>query len=146
MSKFSLTEDLSEVFKKQKFSLRTYKDAVTAYKDAKSKDAKAELQGFINEIKSQFRETVYNRDPRRIKLSKLRGERILLDSELSIFGPMKDLELIEFEKKRYDKLIEQKESEIADIENNALYRGSFEWRFEFPEVLNEQGNYTISNY
>ena len=146
LSKFSLTEDLSEVFKKQKFSLRTYKDAVTAYKDAKSKDAKAELQGFINEIKSQFRETVYNRDPRRIKLSKLRGERILLDSELSIFGPMKDLELIEFEKKRYDKLIEQKESEIADIENNALYRGSFEWRFEFPEVLNEQGNYTISNY
>ncbi|MBC3795176.1 class I SAM-dependent DNA methyltransferase [Spirosoma utsteinense] len=141
LSKFNLTEDLSDVFKKQRFSLRTYKDAVTAYKEAKTKDAKAELQRFINEIKSQFRETVYNRDPRRKKLAKLRGERILLDSELSIFDSIKDPKVIESEKKRYEKLIEQAGNEIADIENNALYRNSFEWRFEFPEVLNEKGDF-----
>ncbi|WP_461116002.1 Eco57I restriction-modification methylase domain-containing protein [Spirosoma jeollabukense] len=141
LSKFSLTEDLSDVFKKQKFNIQTYKNAVKAYKDEKSKDAKAELLRFINEIKNQFRETVINRDPRRKKLSKLRGERILLDSELSIFDTVKDPKLIALEKKRYDKLIEQVESEITDIENNALYRGSFEWRFEFPEVLDGQGNY-----
>ena len=35
LSKFSLTEDLSDVFKRQKFSLRTYKNAVRAYKDSK---------------------------------------------------------------------------------------------------------------
>ncbi|GAB2542850.1 class I SAM-dependent DNA methyltransferase [Spirosoma aerophilum] len=141
LSKFSLKEDLSDVFKKQKFSLRIYKDAVKAYKEAKSKEAKAELQRFINDIKSQFRETVINRDPRRKKLAKLRGERILLDSELSIFDTVKDPKLIELERKRYDKLIELAENEISDIENNALYRGSFEWRFEFPEVLNEKGDF-----
>ena len=43
LSKFSLTEDLSDVFRKQRFSLRTYKDAVTAYKMAKNKEAKAEI-------------------------------------------------------------------------------------------------------
>ena len=141
LSKFSLTEDLSDVFRKQKFTLKSYKDAVAAYKNAPNKEAKAELQRFINEIKSQFRETVYNRDPRRKKLAKLRGERILLDSELSIFDSVKDPKLIEFEKKRYDKLIEQTETDIADIENNALYRGSFEWRFEFPEVLDDKGDF-----
>ncbi|QJW90755.1 class I SAM-dependent DNA methyltransferase [Spirosoma taeanense] len=141
LSKFSLTEDLSEVFRKQKFSLRTYKDAVKAYKEARSKDAKADLLRFINEIKSQFRETVFNRDPRRARLSKLRGERILLDSELSIFETVKDPKVIAFEKKRYDKLIEQVETEISSIENNALYRGSFEWRFEFPEVLDDKGDF-----
>ncbi len=141
LSKFSLTEDLSDVFRKQKFTLRMYKDAVAAYKNAPNKEAKAELQRFINEIKSQFRETVYNQDPRRKKLAKLRGERMLLDSELSIFDSVKDPKLIEFEKKRYDKLIDQSETEIADIENNALYRGSFEWRFEFPEVLNDKGDF-----
>ena len=41
LSKFSLTEDLSDVFRKQKFSLRSYKDAVTAYKNAPNKEAKA---------------------------------------------------------------------------------------------------------
>ncbi len=141
LSKFSLTEDLSDVFKKQKFTLQSYKNAVAAYKNAPNKEAKTELQRFINEIKSQFRETVINRDPRRKKLAKLRGERILLDSELSIFDTVKDPKLIEFEKKRYDKLIEQTETEISDIENNALYRGSFEWRFEFPEVLNDKGDF-----
>ncbi|WP_157634897.1 DUF7149 domain-containing protein [Spirosoma panaciterrae] len=141
LSKFSLTEDLSDVFKKQKFNIQTYKNTVKAYKEERSKEAKAELLQFINEIKNQFRETVINRDPRRKKLSKLRGERILLDSELSIFDSVKDLKLIELEKKRYDKLIEKAEAEIADIENNALYRSSFEWRFEFPEVLDEKGNY-----
>jgi len=142
LSKFSLTEDLSDVFRKQKFSLRTYKDAVRAYKEAKSKDAKAELQRFINEIKSQFRETVSNRDPKRKKLADLRGQRVLLDNNIDIFGnPMKDPKLVAAEIIRTNKYIEQIETEIANIENNALYRGSFEWRFEFPEVLDEKGNF-----
>ncbi|MEZ0538942.1 type IIG restriction enzyme/methyltransferase [Fibrella arboris] len=142
LSKFSLTEDLSDVFKKQKFSLRTYKDAVAAYKEAKSKDAKADLLRFINEIKSQFRETVYNRDPRRKKLATLRGQRVLLNNNIDVFGnAIKDPKLVEVEKKRLDKYIEQIETEIADIEDNALYRGSFEWRFEFPEVLDDKGDF-----
>ncbi len=142
LSKFSLTEDLSDVFRKQKFSLQTYKNAVAAYKSTADKDAKAELQRFIDDIKAQFRETVINRDPRRKRLSAKRGERILLDNNVDIFGtPIKDPKLVQMEKKRLDKLIAQIETEIAEVENNALYRGSFEWRFEFPEVLDEQGNY-----
>ncbi len=142
LSKFSLTEDLSDVFKKQKFTLQSYKNAVAAYKNAPNKEAKAELQRFINEIKSQFRETVYNRDPRRKKIAALRGQRVLLDNNIDVFGnPIKDPKLVEIEKKRLDKYIEQIETEITDIENNALYRGSFEWRFEFPEVLNDEGDF-----
>ncbi|GHB72151.1 type IIG restriction enzyme/methyltransferase [Persicitalea jodogahamensis] len=142
LSKFSLTEDLSDVFRKQKFSLSTYKSTVAAYKSTADKDAKAELLRFIHDIKAQFRETVINRDPRRKKLSARRGERILLDSNVDIFGNhIKDPKLVAVEKKRLDKLIAQIENEIAEVENNALYRGSFEWRFEFPEVLDEDGNY-----
>ncbi len=142
LSKFSLTEDLSDVFRKQKFSLQIYKSAVAAYKGTADQDAKAELLRFIHDIKAQFRETVINRDPRRKRLSAKRVERILLDNNVDIFGtPIKDPKLVAVEKKRLDKLIEQIETEIADVENNALYRGSFEWRFGFPEVLDEVGNY-----
>ncbi len=142
LSKFSLSEDLSDVFRKQRFSLRTYKDAVAAYKEAKSKEAKAELQRFITEIKSQFRETVYNRDPRRKKLATLRGQRVLLDNNIDVFGnAIKDPKLVAAEQKRLDNYIAQIEAEIADIEDNSLYRSSFEWRFEFPEVLNDKGDF-----
>jgi len=142
LSKFSLTEDLTDVFTKQRFSLRTYKNAVKAYKDENSKEAKADLQRFINEIKSQFRETVFKRDPRRKKLADLRGQSVLLDNNIDIFGnPIKDPKQVAIEKQRLDKSIAQIETEIADIESNTLYRGSFEWRFEFPEVLNEKGDF-----
>ena len=142
LSKFSLTEDLSDVFKRQKFSLQSYKDAVVAYKNAPNKEAKNELQRFIGEIKSQFRETVINQDPRRKKLADLRGQRVLLSNNIDIFGnAIKDPKLVQIELKRTDNYIEQIEAEIADIENNALYRGAFEWRFEFPEVLDEKGNF-----
>lgn len=142
LSKFSLTEDLSDVFRKQRFNIDAYKDAVRAYKEASSKDAKAELANFINEIKNQFRETVSNRDPRRKKLADLRGKRALLDINTDLFGNViKDAKLVAVEKRRHDKLIEQAEADIADAANNALYRGSFEWRFEFPEVLDAKGNF-----
>ncbi len=32
--------------------------------------------------------------------------------------------------------------EIADIKTNAIYKNAFEWRFEFPEVLDDDGNFT----
>ncbi len=142
LSKFSLTEDLSDVFKRQRFSLRSYKDAVSAYKNAPNKEAKSELQRFINDIKSQFRETVYRQDPRRKKLADLRGKRSLLDNNIDMFGNyMKDPKLVAMEISRTDTYIDQIETEITDTEKNVLYRGAFEWRFEFPEVLNDKGDF-----
>ena len=31
--------------------------------------------------------------------------------------------------------------EIKDIKNNKIYRNALEWRFEFPEVLDDDGNF-----
>ncbi len=142
LSRYKLDEDLSDVFQKQRFSLQTYRHAVQAYKDSKSKEAKAELLRFINDIKEQFKQTVSNRDPKRKQLSDLRGKRALLDMNIDLFGNKKlsDKEL-KAQKTKLDADIEKIESQMADIEENRLYKGSFEWRFEFPEVLNDQGNF-----
>jgi adenine-specific DNA-methyltransferase len=32
--------------------------------------------------------------------------------------------------------MERDEKKIADIKNNIVFKNAFEWRFEFPEVLN----------
>ena len=59
-----------------------------------------------------------------------------------MFGnPIKDPKLVAVEIIRTEKYIEQIEAEIAAIENNVSYRGSFEWRFEFPKVLNDKGDF-----
>ena len=142
VSRYALTEDLSEVFRKQKFSLKTYQMAVAAYKEVKDKTAKTELQKFIAEIKEAFQDSVKNTDPRRKKLSELRGKRVLLDLNVDMFGQKKlSDEQLKLEITKADKLIVEAETEIADIANSKIYRNAFEWRFEFPEVLDDNGNF-----
>lgn len=143
VSRFGLDEDLTEVFKKDKFTLQSYRHAVAAYKETNDKAAKEELLRFIKEIKEQFKTAVHNRDPLRKKLSQLRGELALVQTtNIDLFGDKKltdkqrDLEVT-----RLKKLIAQREQEIDDVENNATYRNAFEWRFEFPEVLDDNGNF-----
>ncbi len=54
--------------------------------------------------------------------------------------PKKMLDDLEKASKKLDKL----ELEVKDIQNNKISRNAFEWRFEFPEVLNDEGKFTIS--
>jgi adenine-specific DNA-methyltransferase len=141
LNKYSLTEDLSEVFKKQKFGVKDYRLAVEAYKDAPNKDAKAGLQNFIKTIKEQFHETVSNRDPRRKRLSELRGQLALAQNNFDLFGKTRSEKEMEVEVQKIILSMEKIDKEISDIQNNAIYRNAFEWRFEFPEVLNEKGDF-----
>lgn len=141
LSKYSLTEDLSEVFRKQKFGINDYRLAVEAYKEAPNKEAKAELQTFIKTIKEQFHETVSRRDPKRKRLSELRGQLALAQNNVDLFGTKRSEREMEIEVMRLTQHIEKIEKEIQEIENNAIYKNAFEWRFEFPEVLNEKGDF-----
>ena len=140
--RFDLPQDLSEVFRKQNSGLRVYKDTVKAYKYMRSREEKEVFLDFIRKLKKEIKTAVSNRDPRRKKLANLRGQLTLLDSNIDLFGkPIQDPGLVAAEKKRLTKLIEQREREIEEIEDNVIYRDAFEWRFEFPEVLDDQGNF-----
>lgn len=143
VSRFALDEDLTEVFKRDKFSIETYRNAVAAYKETTGREAKDELMRFIKDIKQQFKDSVQNRDPRRKQLSRLRGDLILLETQnTDLFGEkVMDEKKRALEISRLKKLIAQREQEIKDIENNKIYRNAFEWRFEFPEVLDDEGDF-----
>ena len=142
VSKYALDQDLSEVFLKQKFSLQTYQNAVYAYKETRSKTAKTELKAFIDEIKEQFKQNVANFDPKRKRLKELLGKRLLLENNIDLFGNKSmDEDQLDLQKRKLDKQITDLETEINDVTNSKIYRNSFEWRFEFPEVLDEKGNF-----
>lgn len=143
VSRFALTEDLTDVFKQNKFTIQSYRNAVAAYKDTTSREAKNDLLAFIKDIKDQFKDSVQNRDPRRKQLSKLRGEYLLLETlNTDLFGAKQmDEKKKELEMRRLKLLIAQREGEINDIEGNKIYRNAFEWRFEFPEVLDDNGDF-----
>ena len=141
VARFGLEEDLSDVFKKQKFSVKDYKQAVYDYKNSPTKERKAEVLRFIDDIKSEFVQTVYKRDPLRQKLNGLRGQLLLLKTQNTDLFGNNIKEDADIETIRLEKLITQREAELENAVNSPIYRNAFEWRFEFPEVLDEEGKF-----
>jgi hypothetical protein len=59
---------------------------------------------------------------------------------LTSFGEKIDKNLIDRQKKAVDAL-SKLETERDDIKANKIFENAFEWRFEFPEVLNDDGDF-----
>ncbi|MEX0661196.1 MAG: DUF559 domain-containing protein [Balneolaceae bacterium] len=138
VSRFDLDTDLSSVFKDSKHSLEDYKEAVRSYKHTGDRTEKARLQTLIEDIKSDYSTTLYNNSPINKKLSKERGKLELMQSD-DLFG---DVKFTQKQVKAQKKKVKKLESEKADEEAGAFYNQAFEWRFEFPEVLDDEGRFT----
>lgn len=137
LSRYPLTADLADAFGRKGHSLQAYREAVANYKHTNSKDDKKQLEQSLKEIKEGFKTTLHTNDPLRKKMSDLRGQ-IQVMQNPDLFGAKKvDKKLLQQKQKALNLL----EAERASIEANKVYEGAFEWRFEFPEVLDEQGNY-----
>jgi adenine-specific DNA-methyltransferase len=142
ISRFGLDEDLSTALKKSKWNISTYRNAVDSYRNAISKDEKRDMERLINDIKSDFRTEINKNDPKIKRKAKLAGELYNLTMQQGLFEVSKTEQ--KKRKKQIAKLetdINKLETSIEEIKSNAIYENAFEWRFEFPEVLDDEGNF-----
>nr|WP_232623086.1 TaqI-like C-terminal specificity domain-containing protein [Pareuzebyella sediminis] len=143
ISRFALDDDLKDAFKDKKiaYSFLDYKQAVANYKNTASKEKKREILQIINEVKNNFRSSLDNKFI--AKFQKAQGLAVNeqeRQNNLKAFGQ----KITKVDKEKLKKL--QKKAENAflvreEIVNNVIYENAFEWRFEFPEVLNDNGDY-----
>ena len=143
VSRFALEEDLKEVFAKGKIKANDYRLAVAAYKNASDKAAKAGLLEQIGRVKSAIYESFYLNNPLNKKLKKLLGDRFLLENKAAVgdlFEKLKTKDISE-DLGKINREITGLETQIDDLKQGKTYRNSFEWRFEFPEVLDDEGKY-----
>ena len=137
ISRYPLNSDLKEVLRESRFSIDAYRIAVNSYRNAENKEQKHAMQKLIDKIKDTFTEGIDIRHPKRQKLAKLRGKLIAIVDQREFF-------LMESKKKRQkrvEKLTEdigKVEAEVEELKSGVIYRNAFEWRFEFPEVLDEK--------
>jgi hypothetical protein len=99
------------------------------------------MERLISAIKSDFTSEIEK--PFSKKLSEARGKAEMLTTEiinLTSFGEKIDRHLIDRQKKAVDAL-SKLETERDDIKANKIFENAFEWRFEFPEVLNDDGDF-----
>ncbi|MDC0177600.1 BREX-1 system adenine-specific DNA-methyltransferase PglX [Polaribacter sp.] len=143
ISRFNLEDDLKGAFKNKEvnYSFLDYKNAVLEYKETNSKERKRAVLEIINEVKNNFKSTLDNAFLS--KYQKVQGDLINeqeRQSNLKNFGE----KIKKAEKDALKKLKSKAEKaflEKEEIVNNAIYHNAFEWRFEFPEVLSEDGTY-----
>lgn len=142
ISRFGLDADLKEALKKSKLSIDTYKNAVNTYRNADSKEQKREMEALIGEIKTNFRSEINANDPKLIKLYKLKGEHLVLTSQTGLFELSKKEETERNKKvKAVTEEIKKLDTDIEEIKSNKIYENAFEWRFEFPDILNDEGDF-----
>jgi type II restriction/modification system DNA methylase subunit YeeA len=141
VSRFAIDTDMKKALKKSKWTIDSYRIAVDTYRNAKDKEEKREMERLINDIKTDFRSEISSNDPKLKKLTKWKEELFLLTT-----GQL--FELGRKEKAAWNKKVEKLtkdskklESEIEEIKSNKIFENAFEWRFEFPEVLNNDGDF-----
>lgn len=138
ISRFELGD---QVFTKgDRTSLELYKMNVKLYKNADDRDKRRELKDSIDRIRERIKGIYVDplKDEKK-KLRNMQGELDKLQSQISGFEDEK----LEEKKEKLKKKIDKKAKEIVkqEEENDLIYRDAFEWRFEFPEVLDENGNF-----
>ena len=141
LSRFALDADLRVALTKSQFTLKTYKIAVESYKSTTNKTDKRELLTLINKIKTEYSKTIYLKDPLRKKVAEARGLLELAKNNFDLFGEKIDAKDKEIEVRRLTLLLQQRELELEEAEKGILFKNAFEWRFEFPEVLNDKGDF-----
>lgn len=117
------------------FTLENYKNLVVGYTEEHID--KNGLKAKINEIKSCFKTTLAKGD---IKKRQSAEKKVYDYEAIPLFGePLAKEDPIGYSKAKSElKKLVEKEKEIL---NNKKYENSFEWRFEYPQLLNEDGDF-----
>ena len=116
-----------------KFTLEDYKRLVVGYTEEHTD--KVGLRTKINDIKNCFKTTLAQGDIRQRQLAE---QRVYEYEAIPLFGKRKAEEDPIGYAAAKSKLNKLKEKEHA-ILNNKKYEKSFEWRFEYPQLLDDKG-------
>jgi hypothetical protein len=142
ISRFGLSNDLQVFSRKSRLSIESYKDAVRVYRNAEDKSQKREMERLISEIKGSFRQTLQGDNPQKKRLRGLETDLYSLENQILLFEESaKEKKARERKISQLRNEIDKLRLEIEEIESGKIYHHAFEWRFEFPEVLDDKGNF-----
>jgi len=140
ISRFTLDDDVFGSIPNFRKKLEEYKLWVNEYKNAKDRTVKKKLIDNIKLFTNEFK----RQDPKIIKLQKDLEKLSIKFNEKYIsqklFSEDTDAKHLK-EKGKLQAEIAKINEEIQTLKSNKIYNNAFEWRFEFPEVLNVVGEF-----
>ena len=148
ISRFDLQEPLNDIIKnieievegsKSKITLDKYKNLIHEYQNTKNRKAKDTLEKTIKAIKDKIQNTILIEGNKATEIRKLKAKL----SQASLFEHPNKKQQSEDEKEKQKLTTEviQKEQELEELKSGVMYKNAFEWRFEFPEILADNGDF-----
>jgi len=141
VSRYDVDTDIKNIIKSLDFTIDDYKTSVKKYKNTSDRTTKHELAKKIEAIKANFTSQLNYFNKYYAQKRDIEGELESLTSQLLFFD-------YEDEKNKKDSRILFLEAEllkveekIKDFEQNKLFNTGLEWRLEFPELLDDDGNF-----
>lgn len=134
--KYTLDAPIDHVLRGANITMCDYKNHVSDYKDSPSKEKKHILEQDITAIKSKLNEGYDKETDEYKKWVKVCSEILMRDN--SLFPP---------EEEETKKLMDLRKQEaklrlaLDEVSTRHARLGAFEWRYEFPEVLDDKGKY-----
>jgi len=140
---YDIDEPLDDIFEEynadceedERMSLEKYKQKVAEYTNTSDHDKKEQFKNIIDDIKSVFRSELTDKE--RNKLTRLKRRIYDLEAPSLFERVQEEIVLL----KKLKKQLKDLEAEYDEIECNKLYEDAFEWRFEFPSLLDDDGNF-----
>jgi hypothetical protein len=122
------------------YTVEQYKGFVNDYKNVKTKEAKSQLKDVLAKIKSGFQTSFTSSKKEYVALKKKEFEYYHLFEGPQLFGERQSKKY-KMKKIKLEAEINGLKTVLDEINNNAIYNNAFEWRFEFPEVLDNSGDF-----
>jgi adenine-specific DNA-methyltransferase len=140
VSRFKLDGDMSKALKDTSYTIDQYRIRVTEYKNERNRDKKRSIEEVVESIKEEFKTKLALYDPRYVALAKKKGEleAFVTQGELIELTAAQTKAAREKEKSLRKK-VQELSRDWEEVKNSVIYEGSFEWSFEFPEILTDEG-------
>ncbi len=138
LSRFGLDQNLSLAFNKAGLTVTEYRQLVADYKASKDKVVKRQLNDRISRAKKRFEEEALGNLTKKIdaEIAQLKADEAQADlfvmGEQQLADQAGKIEDIQAQ-------IAAKEEQKSDVIQSKAFLSALEWRFEFPEVLDDKG-------
>lgn len=154
ISRFGLTDDLNS--KTIKTEIKDYKQQVAQYKEnlGSKRDVLQAIEAIKQKIQSNLKASHQVTKKLNVAISQYVAkfsfdglnsqQKLKAIDELKLLGKQTSFlneSIDQTEKAKFKKALDSAWSAVEEIESGKIYKEAFEWRFEFPEVLNEQGDF-----
>lgn len=140
VSKFDLSSNLGDISRRTDVTVKEFKKLVHQYKNIHDKYAKQEIEENIRKFKNTMIDVMYNSNDF-VRLNEKHQELYSITQTITLLSTPE-------EKRVNDNRVSELREEIINLENKiseakkaVIFDNSFEWRFEFPEVLNDKGKF-----